>query len=397
MDIEKVITKFHQQLQYQPQAGSIKQLPAHHFAVNNDFHPRKPAVRVRNFHFTPLRVDYYFPQGALIRQTSGEWHSAETEDEQLQFKDAIKTALQALYLLSIPLGECIVQRQSSNLHTVFSVKTQACEQLNDSEIQKITHFIYKGKTKLKPTYGTDIECMIYNPKTRKWVSASSFLSRNDSVGFDDAISVHGTKVSHPILELRPNPAETGEQLYNHVLSEYEKLKRYLSQNELIAVGGGNPYSRFFLGGHLHVGNQRMTFKHVQNLDLFLTLPAAAAESEQTASRRTRFGRFGNVRENRYNGYEYRSLSSWYNLIPDSLPILQWFQYLNEYPHRFPSIPWTQSLLAAYYEQDKTELFDCVSSLKNCCESNLPHEEFSKYAMPFFQFIEENLGQNKNHV
>jgi hypothetical protein len=388
LELKTLIESFHQSISLHQDTKPKKHLERHHFITRNDFHRKKVALRVRNFHFVPLSVETYTPDPTLLQQHPvAKAKFVKSGEEEGYYKIGVETALQALYLLNIPFGECIVQRETSQKFSVYSIEPRLIEHATEDEQKRIERFMLQYQKPRILSFGADIECLIRHTETKKFVAASSLVSKNGMIGFDDAIAVTGTKVSHPILELRPKPAPTGEQLYRHLVSLHGQLATFLEKNCLCAFGGGNPYGRFFIGGHLHIGNQPITFKHVRNLDIFLAMPHATIESDQTAVRRTTFGRFGNVRKNDFNGYEYRSLSSWYNNIPNSLPMLHWFQYLNSYPERLPNIDFTMSLPGAYYEHDVSKLHRQLQFVKEACRSNLPEDDFLRFALPFFRWIE----------
>lgn len=365
-----------------PQPVSV--LHTHPVEMTNKLHPRKPVIRICNFHFMPLTVHCFIPERtAVFRETDFSWHEAGKE-ELSRFREGLQTALYALYVLNIPLGECIVQRESVRDYTIFQVKPLKVEELTATEKEKIFQLAEESSDREPLTFGADAECLLQNRISGKWVSASSVMTENKTIGYDEAIAVKGNKVSHPILELRPKPATDGKRLHRHLCGLYAELKEHLGKNDLRVDTEG--VGRFHVGGHLHVGNQPLTFKHVRNLDIFLTLPFALIELGDPRARRQRFGRLGSARPNSYSGFEYRSLASWVQQIPELLPMLEWFCYLNEHAEIFPILDFSDEMIRGYYQHSISDLWKVSDDIETICQYVLTPEDFSRFASPFFHLV-----------
>lgn len=263
-------------------------------------------------------------------------------------KELIEFALQCLYLTKARLGVCIVQRCHKKDLAVVEIKPLTVEQLTETERQTLATNLHQPPIKTKITYGCDLEFMLVNKQTNKFIKADQ-LSKHNQIGFDDAICLNGQEVSHPIFELRPKPANSMTELHHNLLHLHSKLTKEASLKKLALVTVANPYGRFYLGGHIHFGNVSLTFHHVQLLDKFLAIPIALVEIKPSFKRRNYYGRLGSVRKNKYNGFEYRVLPTWVSLIPDFLPVLQWVQFLLENADKLPSSKIAEIDLKAYYQ------------------------------------------------
>ncbi|HET7578091.1 MAG TPA: hypothetical protein VFK33_02335 [Bacillales bacterium] len=360
---------------YPLQPGPIDMLRFHPIDTIDRLHPRKTVLRVRNAHFTVLAVDCLTEKNeSVFRPTSLLWRKGNSDDLS-RYKEGIQAALYVLYVLNIPYGECIVQRKSAREYSVYKAESLSQDE-SDREMA--------SDVDLPSTYGADVECLLQNVNTGGWVSASSITTENGTIGCDDTIAVNSKKVLRPILELRPEPAGNAQDLHRNLLCLHEKLEAFLKKNHLRAVTTG--FGRFCIGGHLHVGNQPLTFESVRKLDLFLTLPFALTEQGNPHIRRSRFGRLGSVRPNRFNGFEYRSLPSWYAMIPDLLPLLEWFCYINEHPDDFPVLDFTPEILQSYYSHSIPGLREVSKEMEQICQDTLPSEDFAAFAAPFFRLI-----------
>ncbi|HET7521944.1 MAG TPA: hypothetical protein VFJ73_01335, partial [Bacillales bacterium] len=318
-------------------------------------------------------------------QQRGRWHHSRHEDR-VRFREGVETALYALYVLNIPAGECVVQRESPRDYRVYRAGTLSSKDPAEGQMAQKCGLRKERPCHFSTTFGADVECLLQHKTTGRWVSASSITAENNAIGYDDAVAVRGNQVIHPILELRPRPGLTAKQLYRHLLRLYWKFEQYLAAHELCAVTKG--FGRFQLGGHLHVGCQPLTFQHVRNLDLFLAIPLSLTESADSVERRQRFGRLGSVKPNRYSGFEYRTLSSWYHLIPELLPVLEWFCYIIQHPDHFPTLDLYHDAVRGYYRHETDNLRRVTEEVERICNRSLPAEDAAAFAAPFFRLIKE---------
>ncbi|HET7616821.1 MAG TPA: hypothetical protein VFK27_07630, partial [Bacillales bacterium] len=161
-------------------------------------------------------------------------------------------------------------------------------------------------------------------------------------------------------------------------------EKFLNRNGLKSVSEG--FGRYHLGGHLHVGHLPLTFKHVRLLDLYMTIPFALTQQGDPTKRRKSFGRLGSVRENDFAGFEYRSLPSWYSMIPDMLPVLEWYCFLLEHSAVFPVVDFSEKMLVGYYSHSLPDLRAAVEDIENICWQFMANADYKRFAEPFFRLI-----------
>ncbi|TMW73289.1 putative amidoligase domain-containing protein [Alteribacter natronophilus] len=204
------------------------------------------------------------------------------------------------------------------------------------------------------TFGADAEYMIFGTGTErpKAVQINSGRAEADT---DDALIRKGYNFYKPVFELRPSPASSGEELHSNLLSLYSKAVRQAGLISAEIRGGANPFGRFMLGGHFHFGSLQPSFRKTKELDAFLAIPWALTENRQEAGRRkSTWGCLGNVRSNRFGGFEYRTLSSWAGKIPGARPLFTYMAWLVKQGN-LPSPEIPDRILAAFAEDDREEL------------------------------------------
>ncbi|HET7629139.1 MAG TPA: hypothetical protein VFK44_12270 [Bacillales bacterium] len=342
-------------------ANYISGLPLRRVHV---LHDRKITLRVINDEFEAIKVEWKKPG-----ETDG-WQPANRE-ERFRFRKGIETAVHVLYVCDLPHGECIVQRETDDEYHLFKVSGKA----DRNERRPPSGII---------TYGADVECLVVRRGSHRLVPASQWLRRNGAIGYDDAVALKGNKVLRPIVELRPEPAADGDQLFINVSKLYVRLEQFLRKNGLCAVSEGR--GRLSLGGHLHIGGVRPSFSLVRRLDVFLALPMALIEPGDPTMRRKRFGRFGSVRANDFDGFEYRVLASWYDRIPELLPMFRWFCYLVRHYDRLPYLSFSTTILESYNAHSIDLLKETAACLEGICADMLPADDYKCIATPFFRLL-----------
>lgn len=373
------------------------QLRSHHLAVRSHFHHRQTAVKVKNFHFYVLETAVYTTEKSgfsISHEHEIQWdydHSPSVYG----INRAIELALQALYILDIPVGECIVQRNGDHHFAVVSVKEYSISDLSEKNKRQISKNVSE-RASVSLSFGTDIEVLARH-QSKRWIPASALLDDNDVIGWDDYTILRKNKMIQPVIELRPHPAQTAKRCYNHIHRSYTKLQNLFQSFNLKAACGSNPYARIFLGGHLHVGNQLASFPLVRRLDGFLTLPFALLLDNGAQKRRKSHGRLGAVRLNSYNGFEYRSLPSWYHLIPSFYPVIAWFVYLQTRGETLPSPVLTDETITAYYRDDKEKLSAYVRECEQMLRATMSDRDYIRFALPFFDWLNRNSNKEINVV
>lgn len=310
---------------------------------------RRTQVKVRASNFKILTAQRCISPFVILGNEKLAWEKI-TSSFFYYEKELIEFALQCLYLTNTSLGECIVQRCQKKDLAVVEIHPLTFKQLTDPEKQMLERKFQQHLKSTEITYGCDLEFMLLNKQTSNFIRAD-LLPKHNQVGFDDAICLNGEGVSHPVFEMRPKHANNMAELHGNLLRLYLKLTKEAGLNKLALVTDNNLHDRFFLGGHIHFGNVPFTFHHVQLLDQFLAIPSALVESNPSYKRRNNYGRLGSVRKNKFNGFEYRVLPTWFSLIPDYLPVLQWIQFLLENSAQLPSSKITEIDVKAYYHID----------------------------------------------
>ncbi|MFN7250755.1 MAG: putative amidoligase domain-containing protein [Anaerobacillus sp.] len=348
MNLENEINSFHRRINYKLVQQPIMSLENHLIKVSRNFANRRTMLKVRAFHYTILsakRSDFNSP---LLTKSKPIWE--ETDQKSFYYEQELKDfALHCLYLTNTPLGECIVQRCSKKGVQVVQLQSLTVEQLTYSEQEYLAAYIRNSHKDDQVTFGADLELMLRNNKTFKFMNGH--LLKNMQFGYDDAIAIHKNRVAHPIFEIRPKPASKIEDLHNHLMILFQKFKRQTQIFDLQIITDPNPFGRFFLGGHIHFGNTPFTFQHVRLLDQYVAIPYALADKNPSFERRTSYGMLGAVRKNQYNGFEYRVLPTWFHIIPSCLPLLLWIEYLITNAHHIETLELNRASVTSYYNKD----------------------------------------------
>ena len=346
MILENEIRGFHESINYRLEQQSLSTLQYHGIKRTMD-NGNRNQLKVRAFHYQILSTTRSVNSSQLFKSDASAWEGLTGKSLYFE-KELQEFALQCLYLTNTPLGECIVQRNGKRDVAVVQLKKLTTGQLMKTELLALQYELGKSQLKQTMTFGADLELMLQNKKTKRFMNAGKLT--NNEFGFDQAVAVHQNRVFHPIIEIRPKPSAIGEELHNNLLVLYQKFVNQTSKFHLNINTNPNPLSRFFLGGHIHFGNVPFTFQHVRLLDQFVAIPFAMAESEPSFMRRKSYGRLGSVRRNPYKGFEYRVLPTWFHLIPSALPLLQWIEYIMQNAHRLDATLFEDNSLRSYYDQ-----------------------------------------------
>lgn len=325
MNLIEKIKIFHEHLNFIDYESNVSILKNHHIEFKEINQLNKNCIKIRAFHFIVLSSHRTLSSSSMFVNKHIKWQQIERHDYYYE-KELTEFALQCLYLSSIPLGECTVQRTGKKEISIIDIRKLDVHELTNCEVEKIEGLIEKQDAQFATTFGTDLEIMFQNVKSKKYINVE--LSRVDErFGFDEAIALHKNRVFHPIFEVRPKPASSMEELHQHLLQLYHAITNELEKYHLLLVTNSNPVGRFFLGGHIHFGNALLSYKHVQVLDQFLAIPYSLIDQSPSVERRRQYGRLGSIRLNRYQGFEYRVLPTWFQFIPEILPVLKWVEYL----------------------------------------------------------------------
>lgn len=352
MTIEAQAKQIHKQMHYDVRAKTAEHLLLHQIQVEHTINYRQVAVKVRNFHFSVLSCEVYSPPDVMLPHPSVTWKRPSDEYVHL-YQELIHFSLQCLFLLKLPLGEVVAQRTKSKQLSIVSIRPLPESELSMQEKINIQEEIKKYHTNKNKqiTYGCDLEFMLVNQRTKKYLNAASLTKQsNSTIGVDQAIALHQFKVSHPIVELRPRPGSTMKEMFLNLYEQYTMIDKWLTfKEEYALITSPSINNRFFLGGHLHFGNIPFTFKHVALLDQLFMVPFSLIEESTALMRRRAYGRLGSVKSNQFGGFEYRAVSSWVHMIPNMLAILQWIQYVVENATSISIPEFEDHEIQAYYQ------------------------------------------------
>jgi hypothetical protein len=209
--------------------------------------------------------------------------------------------------------------------------------------------------------GMDPECILVNAEG-KVVPADRYFVKKGTVGCDSLV-LPGREVIYPLLEFRPHPQSSPNQLMEQLRLEMQKTERYLHGEGLKWLAGGMPRKGFALGGHLHFSGRPMDSRWLRALDHYLALPLILLEAESTGKRRPRYGFLGDHRRKKHGGFEYRTLPSWM-VEPEITQAVLIVALLiaDHYKELQCDLLDEMNTLKAYYTGDKTAILIWVEAL-----------------------------------
>ena len=187
-------------------------------------------------------------------------------------------------------------------------------------------------------YGMDCEFVLYDEHRGKILSASYFLPLGGTAGCD-AVRMKG-KVVYPLMELRPEPAESPEQLVLHLQAAMREADAMIHQSDysdaVSWLAGAYPRSRLPIGCHIHFSGIPLHMEFIRALDTYAALPLSLFEPDLRRSRRPAYGTFGDVRLQDHEGcggFEYRTLPNFLYGQELTVDILRLIDIVRRsYPH-----------------------------------------------------------------
>ncbi|WP_088033805.1 putative amidoligase domain-containing protein [Evansella clarkii] len=261
-------------------------------------------------------------------------------------KDMLDLAMMAAYYSGTPHFTATVQRKGKDLGIVSvteAKKRQETEPKDENAAESPLSLL-----------GADLEIMLLNKTTGRFTAVPMQYDFQKEIGVDQALIRKNHHFYQPVIELRARPQPAGKALHE----EFRRLKLIIKSKarakKLEIICEENPVGRFMLGGHLHVSSQKPTYRRISLLDSLLTIPLASAQVSSSLSRRQTYGRLGACRVNKFNGFEYRSLPTWFHLIDNGLPFFQWSETLL-FNETLPALPVSDETAKAYYTGDRQQL------------------------------------------
>ncbi|WP_010273612.1 putative amidoligase domain-containing protein [Paenibacillus senegalensis] len=209
--------------------------------------------------------------------------------------------------------------------------------------------------------GADPEFILRSPNG-KVIPASRFMDKSGNVGCD-AVVLRGRRLIHPLVEIRPEPAETPGKLLDNIHSGLVQAKDLIADDALEWLSGGMPVKGIPLGGHIHFSGIWLHSGLVRKLDNYLTLPAALLEDKGSHQRRPLYGYLGDCRRKLHGGFEYRTLPSWL-LSPEITAGVLTLAFLLAENYRYlRQEPLAESRVQqAFYRGNRKELLNVVAPL-----------------------------------
>ncbi|MBM7094259.1 hypothetical protein JSY36_00705 [Bacillus sp. H-16] len=265
-------------------------------------------MEVRSFEYEPESVSITSPYQE--RQTV----SVHQLKNYYMGQEMIDTAFRAAYAQKLPGFYCKLQREGKKIII--------------TDLKENTTTMYKRKIVKEPvTFGADVEYMILCKKTGMFQSL--MINRDKAEEHTDGALIRkGHTFYKPVFELHPAPGFSSGELHENLLTLFSRQEKRVGNSSYETISTSNPRDRFFLGGHLHFGNLCPSFKKTSQLDTLVALPMSLVDGAGGKERRnSRYGGLGNVRSNSFNGFEYRTLSSWYGRIPGSLMMFNWVEWV----------------------------------------------------------------------
>lgn len=234
--------------------------------------------------------------------------------------------------------------------------------------------------------GADPEFLLVND-SGKVVPAERYLGSGYGAG-TDAMFIGG-RIARPVAELRPAPAAQPSEVAARIRGLLSIAQSRIRDAGLRWVAGAMPVPGFALGGHIHVSGVPLTNRLLRQLDSYVAIPLAMAESEPGRARRPRFGVLGDCRQQPHGGFEYRTLPSW--LVSPaaceaalSLALLCALEtddldYCPAADERY---------MAAYYRGDRETLRTCLEPLITAIRAVPSYEDLAPGIEPFLQQLRD---------
>ncbi|MBE3551201.1 MAG: hypothetical protein IMX03_08260 [Brockia lithotrophica] len=226
-----------------------------------------------------------------------------------RFYRAAEAALHALYALGLDLG-FVDLAETEEGFSLLAV--EAPPGLALSQARLLGRFLRRrypcrrgeNPEAPPPTLGADLELLLERSDGRI-VPASRWFPEAGEIGCDRVTVRRRDGRERPVLELRPSPKASPEELVGEVRRLLHDVFRRVPTLGVYA-GPGRP--GLPTGGHVHVSGVPLTFRLLRQFDRYVALPLALLEPVGGA-RRPRYGFPGDARAKGHGGFEYRTPAS----------------------------------------------------------------------------------------
>ncbi|MGE5398271.1 MAG: putative amidoligase domain-containing protein [Chitinophagales bacterium] len=239
------------------------------------------------------------------------WIKQNINEEDKELKKVFQTAKRTIQCLGLDFGIVHIGLTRQRRPTVINV--DASPNLSEKSIKNLVNYLIKCQTFFEPkstlTIGADPEFMMINRDTGKMIVASMFFPRFGSVGCDSIRITN--REQRPIAELRPLQDESPLRLSENIQRIMLQAVKLVPYRNIEWLAGSQPFKGYYVGGHIHFSNIKLSGRLLRALDNYLGIPLVLLENPNTgAKRREKYGTLSDYRIKEYGGFEYRTLGSW---------------------------------------------------------------------------------------
>lgn len=302
----------------------------------------------------------------------------------------VRTAVRALYVLGLDLGEVVVALSGDGRTSAQKVRPIEDVQLRTAGLQRFARWFARWReesleAERQPLLiGADPEFLLLRPDG-KVASAARFLGESTAAAAGTDVLRVGRRLLYPVAELRPDPAETPAALAANVRKLLLRASRRIgSDYSLRWAAGAMPARGIALGGHIHLSGIPLTSKLLQLLDSYTAFIMALVEDPAGRGRRPRYGSLGDFRLQPH-GFEYRTLPSWlvspaaakgaFGLALMCAKEIWSLEYIPSMDERF---------VDAYYNGDRTELLACLEPISSALAATPSYGQYAHYIEPLLE-------------
>ncbi|RCX23497.1 phiEco32-like amidoligase-type 2 protein [Fontibacillus phaseoli] len=363
---------------------------------------RRYAVSV--FHLQALGATPLQPGGVAL-PTPGS--AGQLDPESPLWKRLAKTAVRALYVFGLDLGEVVIRAGEEGK---FSVETIHPEPVHGgmSSAEQVAGAVTRMLLELEQSSGVqpsrerligmDPEFLLFNGNTGKVVPASRYLDRRGIAGCD-VLRYRGRRL-FPLAELRPEPGNEPRELLRHLLRAFQAAQEAITDGGLLWQAGSMPQRGFPLGGHLHFSGVPLTSELLRTLDNYLAFPVALLEDTSSARRRPYYGFLGDFRLQTYGehgyGFEYRTLPSFLisplvtkGVVAMARLITEDYRGMTKYPLQ------EDRLFHAFYTGNKALLRQAWPQLADDLTAAPSYSRYEEYIAPFLDAVESGTSWDES--
>lgn len=294
---------------------------------------------------------------SVARRSKGRYRAVRGGGKRMQF--VRRMAVRCLYVLGLHFGSIEIASLSKK-HAVpvsfnpFPRLTRKMGRRYGEHALKYTRRLNEHSEQVQQPalLGADLEFIMRRPRGRV-IYASRYFSRHGRVGYDQQGS-RRVRGRYPIVEVRPSPVETPEDLVAGIKQLLRRAARRSPKRKVSWEAGSHPVAGCAIGGHIHFSRVDMTTDLLRALDNYLAVPVMMLENPSKARRRRpHYGHLGEFRWKSYGGFEYRTLSSWIVAPHFALAVVTLAKLIiDNYPKLQRNILTSVEDVRSFYKSDK---------------------------------------------